>query len=473
MVRMIWGMGAGVVSLAFSIVNAISTTATATATKTATSTSTSASTSAAAAFIANDTSVKFALNIPNENPNNDLYFSISGPSSCSWIAVGMGSDKMKNSLIPRIASDQSEPSHAKDIVVDRLTGTGISNDTFTWHGRCLNCTSWQGGSLGSTANKKANFIWANGPPITLKSDSLHADIKRHSSYGVFTMDLSRAIGTAGVPAIPTSNSEGTIQVSETVDNNFSSAAHAVLMVLVFVGLLPLGIVILRFLNSPRWHAVNQTISLGIALVGVGLGAQLGTLYNRTKGFKSGHQIIGVIVVIAMLSQWVLGFLHHRLYKQTSTTTKFAPIHVWLGRVVIPAGIINGFIGFPLALNPKLNWALLACTLLVIIIFTPLLFWGWKRRQAKEIEGITGQTEGYDAEPWRSPQAQYDIGLNQMNMNMHMNTNMHTNTNMNMSTNLGGPPPYHAGGQQMPQQQQQWMPSQSSHSYPAQQGTQFV
>lgn len=94
------------------------------------------------------------------------------------------------------------------------------------------------------------------------------------------MDLSKAVGTSGVPAIPTSNSKGTIEISEKGDSNISSAAHAVLMVLVFVGLLPLGIVILRFLNSPRWHALNQTISLAIALIGVGLGAKLGTLYNR-------------------------------------------------------------------------------------------------------------------------------------------------------------------------------------------------
>ncbi|KAI9641843.1 hypothetical protein NHQ30_009710 [Ciborinia camelliae] len=388
-------------------------------------------------------------------------------------AVGMGSNQMKNSLMfmmyadstgnnitlsPRIASGENEPSHAKDIVVESLAGTGIANGTFTWNGRCLNCTSWKGGSLGSTKNTKASFIWANGPSGTLKSDSLHADIKRHDSYGTFSMDLSRAIGTAGVPSIPTSNSEGTTQISEKADNNFSSAAHAVLMVLVFVGLLPFGIVILRFLNSPKWHAVNQTISLGIALIGVVLGAKLGTLYNRTKDFKSGHQVFGLIIVMSMIGQFILGFLHHRMYKKTSKTTKFAPIHVWLGRIVTPAGIINGFIGFPLALNPKFNWALLVCALLIVIIFAPVLFWGYKRRQAKEIEEITGETEGYEAEPWRAPQAQYDISLNHMNMNMN--------------SNIGVPPPYTAGGQQQASQQPR-MPGQSSHNLPVQQGMQFV
>lgn len=188
-------------------------------------------------------------------------------------------------LSPRIASHEAEPSHAKDIIVEALSGTGINNGTFTWNGRCLNCTSWQGGSLGSTTNKKADFVWANGPPGTIQSNSLHADIKRHSSYGVFSMDLSKAIGDPGVPTLPTSSSEGTNQGSEKADGNISSAAHAVLMVLVFVGLLPLGVVILRFLNSPKWHAVAQTLSLGIAIIGAGLGVKLGTLYNRVCGLS--------------------------------------------------------------------------------------------------------------------------------------------------------------------------------------------
>ncbi|KAJ8067377.1 hypothetical protein OCU04_004728 [Sclerotinia nivalis] len=446
MVRMTLGTAA--VSLVLSMINAVS---------------------ATAGFVADDMSISFALNIPEKNPNNDLYFSISGPSTCSWIAVGMGSDKMKNSLMfmmysdstgnnvtlsPRIATGENEPSHTKDIVVESLAGTRIFNDTFTWNGRCLNCTSWKGGSIGPT-NMEANFIWATGPPGKINSNSLHANIKRHDTYGVFAMNLSTAVGVAVVPAVPTSNSKGSSQFSEKADGNISSAAHAVLMVLVFVGLLPLGIVILRFLNCPRWHALNETISLVIALIGLGIGAQMGTLYNRTKGFKSGHEIFGLIIVVAMIGQWILGFLHHRMYKKTSTTTKFAPIHVWLGRIIIPAGIINGFIGFPLALNSKFDYALLVCTLLIIIIFAPLLFWGYKRRQAKEIEAITSETEGYQAEPWRAPQAQYDINLN----------------HMNMGSNYAVPPPYNGGAQQHMQQQQ--IPGPSSHNFPVQQGMQFV
>src|SRR4051794_25626410 len=36
-------------------------------------------------FVASDESVSFALNIPEANGSNDLYFTLSGPASSSWI----------------------------------------------------------------------------------------------------------------------------------------------------------------------------------------------------------------------------------------------------------------------------------------------------------------------------------------------------------------------------------------------------
>ena len=45
----------------------------------------------------------------------------------------------------------------------------------------------------------------------------------------------------------------------------------------------------------------------------------------------------------LIGQFVLGFLHHRMWKHTGAPTTFSKIHVWLGRVVIPCGIANGFL----------------------------------------------------------------------------------------------------------------------------------
>ena len=64
---------------------------------------------------------------------------------------------------------------------------------------------------------------------------------------------------------------------------------------------------------------------------------------QSRHFNSGHQIFGLLIIIAMIAQSVVGFLNHRIYKQTLSATKLAPIHIWLGRTVIPAGIVNGFL----------------------------------------------------------------------------------------------------------------------------------
>ena len=49
------------------------------------STVTAISTTPASGFVSSDSSVTFALNIPQADDSNDLYFTMSGDSSSSWI----------------------------------------------------------------------------------------------------------------------------------------------------------------------------------------------------------------------------------------------------------------------------------------------------------------------------------------------------------------------------------------------------
>lgn len=118
----------------------------------------------------------------------------------------------------------------------------------------------------------------------------------------------------------------------------------------------------------------------------------------------------------MIGQFVLGYLHHRMYKKTQTTTKLAPIHVWLGRAVILGGIVDGFLGFPLASNSKYNFALLACVLFVVIAVGPFAFWRFRRNIRKK-NALADESTGYQAQPWVStnrPDPSHDINLHQMN-----------------------------------------------------------
>jgi len=117
----------------------------------------------------------------------------------------------------------------------------------------------------------------------------------------------------------------------------------------------------------------------------------------------------------MIVQFIIGFLGHRMYIQTKMPTKLQPIHLWLGRLVIPCGIANGFLGFPLALNTKYNWALLALTLLVIVIICPFLLWRYKHDSNKKKTAFAvGMDTGYRAQPWTSEPSRSDINLHHMN-----------------------------------------------------------
>lgn len=70
--------------------------------------------------------------------------------------------------------------------------------------------------------------------------------------------------------------------------------------------------------------------------------------------NSAHQIFGLFIMVATVGQFVLGFMHHRIYKKTKATTKLAPVHVWLGRLVIPAGVANGFLSVQCRKSPPLE-----------------------------------------------------------------------------------------------------------------------
>jgi hypothetical protein len=63
-----------------------------------------------------------------------------------------------------------------------------------------------------------------------------------------------------------------------------------------------------------------------------------------------HPIIGIVLFILIFAMPILGQLHHRNFKKFQTRTGVSFAHIWLGRIIIPLGIINGGLGFALADN---------------------------------------------------------------------------------------------------------------------------
>lgn len=50
----------------------------------------------------------------------------------------------------------------------------------------------------------------------------------------------------------------------------------------------------------------------------------------------------------IILQPLFGILHHKLYKKHGSRTLWSYIHIWLGRVAITLGMVNGGMGLQLA-----------------------------------------------------------------------------------------------------------------------------
>ncbi|EAW13436.1 cytochrome and DOMON domain-containing protein [Aspergillus clavatus NRRL 1] len=303
----------------------------------------------------------FALNLPENS--SDVYFHLSGPTSYSWVAVGTG-DEMKNSLMvvlysdasgknvtvsPRLCTGEREPVYAPSLAVDLLSGTGIANGLMTVNGRCSNCTKWGTGSLDLKSTSQP-WIFALGPHsganAVLRSDSKTASIERHSKYGRFSIDMTHATGgSGGLPDLYESSIGSRLDGGVSNDSNWPAIIHGVALCGAFILLMPAGVILLRVApGSVRWHWINQTVASVIAIIGLGIGFWLSTMYTKSQSFNSSHQIIGILVAIAMIAQWGIGFWHHRLYKLRQAPTYFGVFHRYFGHIVMFIAIVNGGIG---------------------------------------------------------------------------------------------------------------------------------
>ena len=275
-------------------------------------------------------------------------------------------------ISPRVAQHgQSEPTYYPGVQCESISGaeTTDTNNVTSPSGQalsgymvadavCHNATTWSSGymHLQSTAQP---FIFAVGPANSMQSDSLSANLNRHSLYGHFTMDLTQATSLSGasVPQPNGSNgayvTNGASQAGDTKkDNSFGPGLHASLMCLAFLVVFPLGSLLARMVKRIMVHAIVQELGFLFTTIAFGVGIYIGLEFNRSRHFQSAHQVMGLMIFCVLLIQVGLGLTHHRQYKKTQQPTKFRKVHVFLGPIAIIFGLINGGLGFSLSGNSK-------------------------------------------------------------------------------------------------------------------------
>lgn len=251
-------------------------------------------------FISPGGDLAFGFTVPDDN-TADVYFSLRVSAKRSWGAVGLGNNQMSGALFlmiyrdrsgnvtfsPRLAYGNYEPQYYADVVYDVLNGTGIVDGYMLFTARCRDrCRNWpaRGSSGGfidvNSPNQKA--IYAIGPQQTFRSDSASADLKFHSEYGSFTIDMKRTFGSPDAPHLTSSSkSVGTTLDSRTTGkSDWKAALHATFMVFCIMAMLPAGVALLRFGRWVKWHASVQTVALIGVLAGLSMGVLTSFHYQR-------------------------------------------------------------------------------------------------------------------------------------------------------------------------------------------------
>lgn len=86
--------------------------------------------------------------------------------------------------------------------------------------------------------------------------------------------------------------------------------------------------------------------------------------------NNAHPIIGIVLFILLAFQPILGLLHHSYFKKYSRRTFWSYGHLWLGRIIITLGIINGGLGLNLADNTtsgKIAYAVVAAIMFAAFV----------------------------------------------------------------------------------------------------------
>ncbi|EXJ80046.1 hypothetical protein A1O3_08332 [Capronia epimyces CBS 606.96] len=140
--------------------------------------------------------------------------------------------------------------------------------------------------------------------------------------------------------------------------------HAVLASLVWVIFIPSLAILLRLnIKNPvilKIHAVGQIISYIIYIVAAGMGFWLAQQSAAYGVWNDPHPKLGLAVLAIAFFQPIFGAIHHRIYKKRAVNaqagrsteapgrTSVGHAHLWLGRLLIVLGVINGGLGIRLA-----------------------------------------------------------------------------------------------------------------------------
>lgn len=215
-------------------------------------------------------------------------------------------------------------------------------------------------AFGSISRAPTGFIYASST-IKPNDPAVGASLTQHNqAHTTTSLDLSTALSIA--PAGTNSTSPSGVGISTTTQTGRTRrdmllVAHASIVSLAFLVVIPSAILIARFFRHSKWFVWHASInSLAAVMVIVGTAIAF-TQYRAPLGTNQ-HAVIGSLVLALVLVQVLLGIFAHRrpLAPLTSSSTPirfptlslskspFRLVHILLGIVITALGFTNVRLG---------------------------------------------------------------------------------------------------------------------------------
>ncbi|KAJ5538941.1 eukaryotic cytochrome b561 domain-containing protein [Penicillium frequentans] len=303
-----------------------------------------------------------------------------------WIAVGLGSS-MFGALIfaEYVAKEvpilsvrhgkghfQPQPSdHSPEVKISSLSVNGSY-----WLEASLHCYSYDRWvTLDDKESGWQPFIWAANTQAPVYSASMDAQLAVHEYYGQFGLDMNRALRQLE-PLSPPLIDFSRENRDSTRDSGRIVAAprsifrwHGYILAIASMLLFPAGVICIRsgFEHAFQLHVLFQVSASALGMIGVALGA-IGISASRWLDIKKyvhePHVQFGVVLIVFIAIQNLLGWFHHKRFTQGRETPLSTQIHLWLGRVIPLGCCVNGIMGLELANSYKLNMILFGTIALI-------------------------------------------------------------------------------------------------------------
>ena len=107
---------------------------------------------------------------------------------------------------------------------------------------------------------------------------------------------------------------------------------------------------------------------------------------RCKQYQNYHPILGILLFLVLFFQPILGALHHVGFKNKGRRGLASYLHIWLGRIIITLGMVNGGLGVYISGNVSDGqiWAYALLAGIVWIIWMICALAGEVRRARKDV-----------------------------------------------------------------------------------------